>query len=140
MGYYQTFNNVFSQVKTTLESVGSLKQVVLGEQFRLSNLPLAIINPTSSTFTQGEIGDTLKNTLEFDVLVIIRETEPENWFSDIVQPMSAVVDAVLSDRTLNGKVEDCTPVSFEPSQIKMANRMYYGGVIRFQALLYYTPG
>jgi len=140
VGYYQTFNNVFSQVKTTLESVDSLKQVVLGEQFRLSNLPLAIINPTSSTFKQGEIGDTLENTLEFDVLVLIRETEPENWFSDIVQPMSAVVDAVLSDRTLNGKVEDCTPVSFEPSQIKMANRMYYGGVIRFKALLYYTPG
>ena len=139
MGYYQTFNDVFSQVKTTLEAVDSLKQVVLGEQFRLSNLPLAIINPTSSIFEQGEIGDTLKNTLEFDVLVLIREAEPENWFSDIVSPMSAIVDAVLSDRTLNNKVKDCIPTSFEPSAIRMANRMYYGGVIRFKAMLFYTP-
>jgi len=139
MGYYETFNNVFSQVKTTLEDVSSLKQVVLGEQFKLTNLPLAIINPSGSSFAQAEIGDMLTNTLTFEVLVLIRETEPENWFTDIVQPMSAVVDAVLADRTLNGKVKDCMPTSFEPGEIKMFNRLYYGGLIRFKALLYYTP-
>lgn len=139
MGYYQTFNNVFSQVKTTLQGVSNLKQVVLGEQFKLTDLPLAIINPSRSTFTQAEIGDSLENTLEFEVLVLIRETEPANWFTDIVSPMCSVVDAVLSDRTLNSKVKDCKPVSFEPGEIKMANRLYYGGLIRFRALLYYTP-
>jgi len=139
MGYYETFNGVFSQVKTTLENVSNLKKVVLGEQFKLTNLPLAIINPSASRFTQAEIGSTLENTLEFEVLVLIRETEPTNWFTDIVQPMSAVVDAVLSDRTLTGKVKDCFPTSFEPGEIKMANRLYYGGLIRFKALLHYTP-
>jgi len=103
MGYYQTFNGLFAQVKSTLENISSLKQVVLGEQFRLTNLPLAIINPASSVFSQGEIGDMLENTLEFEVLVLIRETEPENWFSDIVQPMCDVVDTILADRTLNGQ-------------------------------------
>jgi hypothetical protein len=139
MGYYQTFNNVFQQVKTSLEALSSLKQVVLGEQFRLTNLPLAIINPTTSVFEQGEIGDSLKNTLEFDVLILIRETEPANWFTDIIHPMSDVLDTILANRTLNGTVKDCIPTSFEPSQIKMANRMYYGGVIRFKSMLFYTP-
>jgi len=112
---------------------------VLGEQFKLTNLPLAIINPSASSFTQAEIGDTLTNTLNFEVLVLIRETEPENWFTDIISPMSDVVDAVLADRTLNGKVKDCMPTSFEPGEIKMFNRLYYGGLIRFKALLHYTP-
>jgi hypothetical protein len=139
MGYYQTFNNVFQQVKSTLEDISSLKQVVLGEQFRLANLPLAIINPASSVFSQGEIGDMLENTLEFEVLVLIRETEPENWFTNIISPMCDVVDAVLADRTLNGTAKDCMPTSFEPGEIRMANRLYYGGLIRFKALLFYTP-
>jgi hypothetical protein len=56
-----------------------------------------------------------------------------------VLPMCSVVDAILADRTLNGKVKDCIPASFEPSQIRMVNKLYYGGVIRFKALLYYSP-
>jgi hypothetical protein len=139
MGYFDVFNGVFQQVKTVLAGIGDLKQVVLGEQFKPANLPLAIINPVGSTFTQFSLGQTLQNTVEFDIIILIRETEPENWFSNIVLPMCSVVDAILADRTLNGKVKDCIPASFEPSQIRMVNKLYYGGVIRFKALLYYSP-
>ena len=139
MGYYQTFNAFFSQVKSTLQGLSGLEKVVLGEQFRLTELPMAVINPTNSIFAQAEIGDMLENTLEFDVLVVIRETEPSNWFTEIVEPMAEIVDAVLADRTVGGNAKDCVPVSFEPAEIRLANRMYYGGVIRFKALLHYTP-
>jgi hypothetical protein len=140
MGYYATYKAVFDRAKVDLEAKSSIKQVVLGEQFKLANLPLAIINPTTTTIRSVILGSTLENVIGFDVLIIIRETEPEDWFEDIVSVMADVVDAVLADRTLNGTVKDVAPTGFEPGEIKMTQGLYYGGVVRFEALLHYTPG
>ena len=139
MGYYTTFKAVFDRVKTDLEAKNSIKQVVLGEQFKLTNLPLAIINPTTTTISKVILGSILENVIGFDVLIIIRETMPTNWFTDIVSVMADVVDALLADRTLNGTVKDVSPSSFEPGEIKMMQKLYYGGVVRFEAMLLYTP-
>ena len=139
MGYYATFKAVFDRVKVDLEAKNSIKQVVLGEQFKLANLPLAIINPTTTTITKVILGATLENVIGFDVLIIIREMMPTNWFTDIVSVMADVVDALLADRTLNGTVKDVSPSSFEPGEIKMMQKLYYGGVVRFEAMLLYTP-
>lgn len=139
MGYYKTFKAVFDRVKVDLEAKSSIKQVILGEQFKLANLPLAIINPTATTITKIILGSTLENVIGFDVLVVIRETEPKDWFQDIVSVMADVVDALLADRTLNGTVKDVGPTAFEPGEIRMMQKLYYGGVVRFEALLHYTP-
>jgi hypothetical protein len=53
--------------------------------------------------------------------------------------MADVIDAVLGDRTLNGTVFDVTPTGFSPGEVKTANRMYYGGVVKFGATLLYQP-
>jgi hypothetical protein len=139
MTYYATYKAVFDRVKVDLEAKSSIKQVVLGEQFKLANLPLAIINPTTTTITKIILGSTLRNMIGFDVLIVIRETEPKDWFEDIVSVMADVVDALLADRTLNNTVKDVAPTAFEPGEIKMMQKLYYGGVVRFEALLHYTP-
>jgi hypothetical protein len=50
--------------------------------------------------------------------------------------MADTVDAVLADRTLGGKVADCIPLGFAPGEIKFDNKLFYGGEVRFQAVLY----
>ena len=139
MGYYITFKNVFDRVKVDLEAKKTIKQVILGEQFKLANLPLAIINPTTTTIRSVILGSTLENIIGFDVLVVIRESQPKDWFVDIVSVMADVMDALLADRTLNGAAKDVAPTRFEPGEIKMMQKLYYGGVVRFEALLHYKP-
>ena len=90
MGYYEKYKAVFDQVKSTLEKVEELKQVFLGESLKLSDLPVAIINPTETTVNQAEIGDLLENEVTFDVVVVIRETEPEDVFEELVKPLGKV--------------------------------------------------
>jgi len=137
--FYDVYKAVFDRVKVDLEAKKTIRQVVLGEQFKLANLPLAIINPTTTTVRSVILGSTIENRIGLDVLIIIRETEPSNWFSDIVSVMADVVDAVLADRTLNGAAKDVAPTRFEPGEIKMMQKLYYGGVVRFEALLHYKP-
>ena len=139
MGFYEVYKAVFDQVKSVLEKIEDLKQVVLGESLKLTNLPVAIINPTETTISQAEIGDLLENEVTFDVVVVIRETEPEDVFAELVEPLGKICDAILADRTLNGKVKDVRPTFFSPGEIRFKNKLYYGGVVRFTALLYYSP-
>ena len=139
MGFYETYKAVFDQVKSVLENLEDLKQVFLGESLKLINLPIAIINPSETTISQAEIGDMLENEITFDVIVVIRETEPEDVFEELVEPLGKICDAILADRTLNNTVKDVRPTFFSPGEIRFRNKLYYGGVIRFTALLYYSP-
>jgi len=139
MGFYTNYDAVFDAVETKLNTVSSIKQVNRGEQLRVSQLPLAIINPEETEIAQANIGDMLECYVGFSVIVVVRETEPENWFSEVVSVMGDVVDAVLSDRTLNSTVKDVIPTFFAPGEITFRSRLYYGGVVRFTALMYYLP-
>ena len=139
MGFYEEYKAVFDQVKSVLEKVEGLKQVFLGENLKLTNFPVAIINPTETVISQAEIGDLLENEITFDVVVVIRETEPEDVFAELVQPLGKICDAILADRTLNNKVKDVRPTFFSPGEIRFKNKLYYGGVVRFTAKLFYAP-
>jgi hypothetical protein len=137
--YYTAYNAVFTAVKTMLGTVSSIKTVVLGEQFRVTSLPIVIINPMQTDINQGAFGTLLQSKINFTVIVLIRETEPANWFADILAPMGDVVDAVLADRTLAGSVKDVIPTLVSPGEIKTEGKIYFGGVVKFQALLHFTP-
>ena len=52
--------------------------------------------------------------------------------------MADVVDAILADRTLGGKVADIIPSSFAPGEIKFENKLFYGGEIRFEGIVYHS--
>jgi len=137
VGYYESYKAVFDAVKSVLSGIASIKQVNVGAQLRVRSLPLAVVNPEETEVTQANIGGLLQNTVNFTVIIVVRETEPEDWFEDVISIMGEVVDAFLEDRTLNGTVKDVTPSFFTPGEIRFTNRLYYGGAVRFTALTYY---
>ena len=137
--YYDAFKAVFDRVKADLEAVSSIKSVVLGEQFRLTELPLAIINPEPTEISQATFGSMLDNKIGISIVLVIRETEPSNWFTDILSVMGDAMDKILSDRTLNSTVRDIIPTVFGPGEIRTQNKLFYGGVLKFQALTFFTP-
>ncbi len=150
MGFYANYKAVFDAVKTALtyvaateeapaKGVAALKTVVLGEQFTVGDLPKAIINAEPSPVQSLEMGDTLQVKINFSIVLIILEYEPEDWFTDIISPMGDVVDAILADRTLSDACQDCKPIGFAPGEIRFKDKLYYGGVVRFQAEVWHTP-
>jgi len=156
MGFYTEYKAVFDAVKAALvyvpavpaegevpevpaHGVASIKTVVLGEQFSLGALPKAIINAEPASIGPAEMGDMLSVKVNFSVVLVILEYEPKDWFADVISVMGDVVDAVLADRTLGGKAQNCIPTGFAPGEIKFQDKLFYGGVVRFQAEVWYAP-
>lgn len=139
MGFYTTFQAIFDRVKADLEAKTNIKAVSLGEQFRLTSLPLAIINPEETLIEQETMGEALQCKINFSVVLVIRETEPTDWFAEIVTVLADAFDAIVADRTLGGAVKDTIPTLFSPGEIKMSSKLYYGGVVRFQSIVSYSP-
>ena len=139
MGFYETYKAVFDAVATAVAGISGIKQVVMGERFKVKELPLAIVNPEETVAEQAVIGSILKCDIYFTVIILCRETEPEDWFEDVISLMGDVVDSILADRTLGGAAKDVIPVTFVPGEATLRNRLYYGGAVRFKVFLHYTP-
>ncbi len=137
-GFNDAYQAVFNQVKAVLATNQQFQAINVGEAVRITNLPLAIVNPEPSP-AKSVAQNLIEVDINFSVVCVIRETEPANWFADIIPILSAAVDAVLADRSLAGTVKNTNLTGFAPSVIKFNNRLYYGGVVRFQALLLYLP-
>jgi hypothetical protein len=148
--FYDSYKAVFEAVKSVLvyvpaqgetpaKGVEALKSVVLGEQFTYGDLPKAVINAEPSPIAPGEMGNLLDVSLSFSVILMIQEYEPSDWFEDIISVMGDVVDAILADRTLGGKLKDCFPVAFAPGEIKFQDKLLFGGVVRFKGVLWFEP-
>jgi len=137
--FYNSYKALFDRVKVDLEAVDSIKRVVLGEQFKVTELPMATINPEPTDIALATLGTRLECNVTFSVIVMIRETEPSDWFADILSPMGDVMDAIIADPTLNATVKDVNPIFFSPGEIRTQGKLYYGGVVRFEALLLFTP-
>ena len=120
--------------------VASIKTVIVGEQFSYGLLPKAIINAEPAPIAPVNMGGLLNVSVFFSVVLVIQEYEPKDWFVDVIAPMGDVVDAILADRKLGGKVKDIVPVGFAPGEIKFAdNKVLFGGIVRFQAVLWFSP-
>jgi hypothetical protein len=139
MGYYSSFKAVFDAVKAAVETKDSVKTVILGERFSVGGLPKAVINAESSPIGQAAMGELTQTKVRGSIILIILEYEPKDWFKDIIAVMGDCVDAILDDRTLNGSVFDCIPTSFSPGEIKFKEKVYYGGIVRWEAILNYEP-
>lgn len=137
--FYAAYHAVFTQVQTDLAAKASIKAVNLGEELRLTALPLAIINPERTAVEIGAMGSELHCRVGFVVIVVVRETQPVNLFADIVSVMADVFDAIVADHTLGGAVIDVYPTAFAPGEIKIQNKLFYGGAVRFEAQLEFQP-
>jgi hypothetical protein len=96
MGLLQPYRDLFEQVKTILQGVSSIKTVLVGEAFRLGELPMAIITPRETIGERQSMNHLIKYTINFDVHILIRETEPENWFSNILPTLCEAHDALMA--------------------------------------------
>jgi hypothetical protein len=139
MGYYNSFKAVFDAMKAAVDTKDSVKSVVLGEQFSVGGLPKAVINAEPSPIGQATMGELIETKVRGSIILIILEYEPKDWFTDIISVMGDCVDAILEDRTLSGSVFDCIPTSFSPGEIKFKEKIYYGGIVRWEATLHYEP-
>ena len=140
MGFKTSYKAIFDALKVLLEDNSDIERAFTGEQFRLTKLPMCIVNPGEMTFEPaGLVGGTRHFQLElfFDVVCIVRETEPKNWFDEVLTVTGAVVDVVHANRTLTNTVKDCYPVFHAPGEIRIRNKLYYGGVVRCVAKLFY---
>jgi hypothetical protein len=137
MGYYTSYKAVFDAIKTAVESKESIRTVILGERFTVGSLPKAIINAEPSPIGQAAMGEFTETRVRGSIVLIILEYEPEDWFNDIIAVMSDCVDAILADRSLGGVVFDCSPTGFAPGEIKFKEKTFYGGVVRWEAILHY---
>jgi hypothetical protein len=156
MGFYECYSAVFDAIKTALEyvpavppegedpgtpasGVESIKTVVLGERFTVGDLPKAIINAEPSPMGQAAMGDLLEVKVRGSIVLVILEYEPEDWFENIISVMGDVVDALLADRSLGGICFDLTPTGFSPGEIKFQEKTFFGGVVRWEAILHHEP-
>jgi hypothetical protein len=69
----------------------------------------------------------------------VRNSEPDDWFLQIIKPLSDIVDAIFADRTLGNNADDCVITLFAPGEANVRNALYYGGIVGFKATIDYTP-
>jgi hypothetical protein len=111
--------------------------VVLGGPMRLGvNMPQAIVNPLGSPIRKA-YDEGYELTVNVEVVLVVQEAEPEDWFADIIDLLCDIVDEVVDDPTISGSCGDCWPTFLSPAEIKFSSKSYYGGVVRFQARVLY---
>jgi hypothetical protein len=137
VGYYASYKAVFDAIKAAIETKESIKTVILGERFTVGALPKAIINAEPSPIGQAAMGEFTETRVRGSIVLVILEYEPEDWFDDIIVVMGDCVDAILEDRSLGGVVFDCIPTGFAPGEIRFKEKTFYGGVVRWEAILHY---
>jgi hypothetical protein len=84
-----------------------------------------------------EMGSALD--VSVNLLVLVRESTPADWFDGIINVMGDVVDAVLADRTLGGAVQDIYPTNFSPGSISYRGKTFYGGQVTLEGVVYFEP-
>ena len=165
--FYDSYKAVFDALKTALVYVPAVaavpahdgipavpcgsrqrgcraKTVLVGEQFTLDLLPKAVINPIPGPMAPLSHDNFLTVTIRGVITVAIQEYKPKDWFTDVIVPMGAVVDAILADRKLSGACKDCVTTMFAPGEIKFKDptgkdRLLYGGDIFFEATVWFSP-
>ena len=159
--FYDRYKAVFDAIKTALvyvpavpahdeapevpaHGVPELKTVLVGEQFTFDMLPKATINPLPGPMGVLSNDNYLTVLVRGVITVAIQEYKPKDWFADVILPMGAVVDAILTDRKLGGACKFCVPTEFAPGEIKFKDaagkdRILYGGDILFEATVWFSP-
>jgi len=121
VGYYASYKAVFDAIKAAIETKESIKTVILGERFTVGALPKAIINAEPSPIGQAAMGEFTETRVRGSIVLV----------------MGDCVDAILEDRSLGGVVFDCIPTGFAPGEIRFKEKTFYGGVVRWEAILHY---
>jgi len=147
--FYTAYKAVFTAIKGVLDYVpagsevpasGVAKTVFVGENFALTpDTPVILVDVSSSPVEPLELGAALQVTVRVNLLVLVRESAPADWFDGIIVVMGEVVDAILADRTLSGAVQDIYPTNFAPGIISYRGKTFYGGQVSLEVVLFFEP-
>ena len=142
MGFKDSYVPVFNAIRDTLSNLDCLQQIILGKSLKqignLNNLPVAIINTDLAKVvpSDGVSGYQVQIPIVLDVIII--EYEAPEWFEKMNTVMSEIVDALIVNPTLEGKLQDLVWTSYAPGTISLQDCTFYGGEIRFMAILDYS--
>ena len=141
MGFEADYTAIFDDLEATIKALSSIKQVIYKAEGRgiIRELPCVFINPGRFTLDPADsvlIADVGNYALDIrgELVVLIRESDPENWFEEIISPIGDIVDAIFADQTLGGTCLIAYPSEGGPGEVTMSNKLYYGGSIGVRAL------
>lgn len=145
-----TLATLLNGIEARLDSICSPYGTVskgLG-RYKASALPLIMVSATRVDFEAAHTVISSPQAFYADVLidvaVIIRDSEPQDWHTDILATMGQVFDSICDDHTLQGYVLDLLPLVFEVGRISITGtegatqKIYYGGMMQFKARAFYT--
>ena len=144
MGFEAVYTAIFDDLNDTIEALSSIEQVIYKTEGRgaIKGLPCVFINPGRWALDPVDRENVASlGTYALDIrgqlVVIIRESDPDNWFEEIISPISDIVDAIFADQTLGGTCALAWPIEGGPGDINFNNKLYYGGSIDIRTISEY---
>lgn len=145
MGIASVINNALAQVKLICDNYGTAS-VGVG-RYRVGNFPIILVSPGRTDkgleAMSGRLSEHDLLTINFDIIVLVKDTEPADWATEVITTMGSIFDAIENNPTLGATVEDCYGVFLEPARLSItglegpAQKIYYGGMMSFKALAFY---
>ena len=142
MGFKAEYTAIFDDIEETIKALPSVKQVIYKEasnKFKLKKFPCAMINPGRFRLDPSDgtlVADVSDYCLDIrgEIIVLIRESDSDDWFDEIIDPIADIVDAIFADQTLGGTCLIAWPHEGGPGEITVQNTLYYGGSIGIRTL------
>lgn len=136
------YKAIMQKAQTVLAAVTGIENVWLPERIESKmltkvNLPGVIIEPGEAERQIEEVADPNEPRwwkIQFNTLLIVRDHEPSDWITEIVDVLGDMVDAIEADTTLNSRSTLCWCTFFSPAQINIQNKLYWGGIATFSYL------
>lgn len=131
----------FGAVKTLIEGLSStINHVCLGVPEFNGNFPTAIVNPGDVNFQAQTLDELTFNVLaDWEVILVVSETTSSDVFSEVLTPLGAVLEAVMSDPTLSGQFLNTLPLKLKPGNVSVNGLTYWGGSVSFKSLYEWSP-
>ena len=143
VAFNTVYDGIFVNLISALEAISSIKSVLkAGDKYKIGALPCCKVNPgpwVRNKTDQFQIGTVSEDALiiQTEVAILIRKSEPGDWFEDITPVLGDVVDAIDADPTLGASCLYAWASAGDPDGIRVSNTLYYGGLIRVTILAEY---
>ena len=141
MGFEDEYTAIFDDIYDSIKVLPSIEQIIYKTEGKgtIRKLPCVFINPgtwrldPADAIKVADVGNYLLD-IRGEIIVLIRESDPEQWFEAIIGPIADIVDAIFADQTLGGTCLKAWPHEGGPGEITVENKLYYGGKVGIRAL------
>lgn len=112
------------------------------QRFVPTKFPLALISIGRIVSAPAEMGNDHYLEIPIEIVVIIMDTAPTDWLTDVIAELGPIIDALMDDPTLTAKCNDsyltyCEPARLTLSGEGIAGKIYYGGLIGYLVKAFY---